>query len=278
MPWPMRKKLAVFVNIAYEQWAPDSAPGISPMGNPLPPGIVDTQARSWGRYGRVGIIRLLNVLERTGLPATIMASGSFAQDTPDVLQEMVRQGHEICGHSTYQNVLPALLSPQEERAMIHECQDAIGAVTGVRPVGWISPRGTPSARTAELLAEAGGTWFGDCFDADRGQVVTHPAGPLVHLPLTMEINDLPMVMKHGASPSEYLAAMNEHLAGHLRYGDGTSHLDVTVHAHVGGRPGYAAAFEDALAMLAERDDVWIGTRAEAAEMILETFTEEARHR
>lgn len=274
MSWPDGKKLAVFVNIAYEQWSPDTAPGVSPMGNPLPAGITDTQAQSWGRYGRVGIGRLLGILASRAVPATVMASGSFAEDTPEVLQEAVAQGHEICGHSSYQNVLPALLSPDDERAMIRECHEGLTRVTGVAPTGWISPRGTPSTSTASILAEFGYTWFGDCFDTDRGEVVEYRAASLVHLPLTMEVNDLPMVMKHGAGPGDYVAAVTEQLAGHLRYADGSTHLDVTVHAHVGGRPGYAAAFDDALALLTARDDVWIGTRREAAQLILGASAEQ----
>lgn len=268
MLWPENKKLAVFVNIAYEQWAPDAAPGVSPMGNPLPEGIPDTQARSWGRYGRVGMQRLLEILEHHGIPATVMASGSFAEDTPDVLRRAVAQGHEICGHSSYQNVLPALLSADEERTMVRGCHEALTRATGVAPTGWISPRGTPSASTPEILADLGYTWFGDCFDTDHGEVVTYGAESLVHLPLTMEVNDLPMVMKHGAGPGDYVKAVKEHLRGHLRYADGTTHLDITVHAHVGGRPGYAAAFDDALSLITEHQDLWIATRRDAAQLIL----------
>jgi len=44
---------------------------------------------------------------------------------------------------------------------------ALEAAAGQRPRGWVSPRGTPSAESARLLAEAGYVWQGDVFDDDR---------------------------------------------------------------------------------------------------------------
>jgi hypothetical protein len=49
--WPEGRQYAIFVNVAFEAWAEGKVPGVSPMGNPLPGGLFDTQARSWGEYG-----------------------------------------------------------------------------------------------------------------------------------------------------------------------------------------------------------------------------------
>ena len=34
--WPGGKRIAVVFNVCLEQWSDGKAPGISPMGNPLP--------------------------------------------------------------------------------------------------------------------------------------------------------------------------------------------------------------------------------------------------
>ena len=268
MQWPNGAALAVFVNVAYEQWSPSKAPGISPMGNPLPGGITDTQARSWGAYGDTGIHRLLQVLDRTGTTSTVMVSGSFTETSPDTVRDIADRGHEICGHGYYQDVLPPLLSDDEEAEMVSRCTNALEKLTGQQPHGWISPRGTPSERTAGLLAAHGYTWFGDCFDTDAPTVRSTSAGDLVFLPLTMEVNDLPMVMKHGRPIGDYRTEALDILNGFLRHADGTYHLDITVHAHVGGRPALAAQFEDTLRQLHETDGVWVTTRAQATEHVL----------
>ena len=44
--WPDDKRIAVVFNVCLEQWSDGKAPGISPMGNPLPAGVLDTMAIS----------------------------------------------------------------------------------------------------------------------------------------------------------------------------------------------------------------------------------------
>jgi hypothetical protein len=68
--WPSATPLAVSVSVMLEGWAAPDAPGIGPMGNPLKPGVVDLQARSWAEYGaKVGAWRLLDLLDREGVRA-----------------------------------------------------------------------------------------------------------------------------------------------------------------------------------------------------------------
>ncbi len=50
--WPDGRHVAVVFNVAFEGWSDGKAPGIGPMGNPLPGGIFDTNALAWGHYGR----------------------------------------------------------------------------------------------------------------------------------------------------------------------------------------------------------------------------------
>ena len=49
--WPKKKRIAVVFNVCLEAWSDGKAPGISPMGNPLPAGVLDTMAISWAAYG-----------------------------------------------------------------------------------------------------------------------------------------------------------------------------------------------------------------------------------
>ena len=258
--WPGGRSVAVMVNVAYEAWPEGVAPGISPMGNPLPSGLLDTQAISWADYGpKAGLARLLGVLERSGTRATFMVSGILTDKYPETIKGIVEQGHEICGHSWSQNVLPVALSESEERHEMLRCIEALASVSGQRPQGWISPRGTPSRHTARLAREAGLSWFGDVFDSDLPYMLDTEAGPIVALPLQMEINDLPLIMRFGRSPLALHEELSRLLHYALRSGE-LSLLDITVHVHVGGRPAVAGVFEDSLSELRERGDVWLTTR------------------
>src|SRR3954471_11226448 len=92
--WPEARPLAVAVNVMLEGWTDDSAPGIGPMGNPLKPGVLDLQARSWAAYGpEAGAWRLLEILEGFGLKAVFYTSGIVAQRYSALLQAIAAAGH-----------------------------------------------------------------------------------------------------------------------------------------------------------------------------------------
>src|SRR5216683_3433518 len=119
--WPGGRLVAVVFNVAYEAWSDGKAPGIGPMGNPLPPGTFDTNALSWGRYGQdTGIERLLKILDRTHHKASVMVSGILAERAPQKVKAIAAAGHEIVAHSYAQDIVPAMLSPEEDKENIRK--------------------------------------------------------------------------------------------------------------------------------------------------------------
>jgi hypothetical protein len=265
LPLPEGKRTVVMLNIAYECWSPGGRPGVGPMGNPLPAGVFDTQAASFGDYAwREGIWRLLRVLDSRKLRATVFASGRLAELSPQSLRATQDAGHEIAAHSYAQDIIPACLNREEERANLELTLKSLGeVVTGDAIRGWLSPRCTPSDVTGELLAQAGMQWFSDVFDRD-GAYLRPETGDLVWLPFTMDVNDLPMYMKHGQPPRRLLETFVDSLAWIDDHETGIAHLDVTVHAHVFGRPYGAWVFDEICALVAARTDIWTPTRAEYA--------------
>jgi peptidoglycan/xylan/chitin deacetylase (PgdA/CDA1 family) len=261
--------VAVIVNVAYEAWSDGVGPGVGPMGNPLPPRVADTNAMSWGHYGATrGIQRLLALLHRTGVRASIMVSGVLAIRTPDVLAGMADAGHDIVAHSLAQDIVPAGLSAEEDIENIRQTTALLAGASGVQPTGWISPRGTPRADTARHLLDAGYLWQGDVFDDDRPYLQLFEHGRLVAIPLTMEINDLPHAMRFGRSPRQFIEAFDDQLAHAVSLEPEAMLIDVTAHAHVYGRPPGAWAFEEILRKVSARDDVWVATRAEVARHVI----------
>lgn len=269
--WPTGKRLAVLVNVALEGWSAGSGPGIGPMGNPLPRGAFDFQARSWAEYGpRRGMSRLLKVLDRTGVKATVMTSGIVAERYPELVAAVAAAGHEVCAHGYAQELVPATLDEPAECASITESVRVLEAATGARPTGWISPRCTPSERTARLLAESGFEWYADVFDDDLPRVELTDAGPIVAIPFTMDLNDLPLHVRYGQPPENFVATLRYLVKRWSAGSDEYGCLDVTVHAHVFGRPLGALAFADALEVLCSEHWVWTTTHAELAARCLPT--------
>src|SRR5437763_2133157 len=97
--WPSDRPLAVSVAVMLEGWAAPDAPGIGPMGNPLKPGTVDLQARSWAEYGaRVGAGRLLDLLHQQDVRAVFYTSGVVAEGYPQLAAALAESGHVIAAH------------------------------------------------------------------------------------------------------------------------------------------------------------------------------------
>jgi peptidoglycan/xylan/chitin deacetylase (PgdA/CDA1 family) len=266
--WPGGRHIAVVFNVAYEAWSDGVAPGLGPMGNPLPAGATDTNAISWAHYGaRRGIHRLLRVLDRTAVRASIMVSGILTLRTPDVITSIVDAGHELVAHSLAQEMVPATLSSQDDAENIRQTTALLTGASGIQPVGWISPRGTPGADTARHLLEAGYQWHGDAFDDDRPYLQVFDAGAIVAIPLTMDVNDLPHAMRFGRSPRQFIEVFEDQLRYALARETEALLIDVTAHAHVYGHPAGAWAFEHLAAQVRERDDLWVATRGEIAQHV-----------
>jgi hypothetical protein len=245
--WPKDRSLALSVSVMLEGWTDDSAPGIGPMGNPLKPGVLDFQSRSWADYGpRAGAWRLLDVLAAGDVKAVFYVSGILAERYPDLMHAIVQAGHAIAAHSWAQNILPAYQTKEEESSDLERCTQALEQASGMRPRGWLSPRCTPSADTSELLARAGYLWHADFFDGDLPRLLDTAAGSITAMPFTMEVNDMPLYVRYGNEPEAFTRILERILSGWPRLGGQPGCLDVTVHAHVFGRPSGALEFANAL--------------------------------
>jgi peptidoglycan/xylan/chitin deacetylase (PgdA/CDA1 family) len=268
--WPGGHRVAVVFNIAYEAWSDGQAPGIGPMGNVLKPGYFDTNADSWARFGEVrGIERLLEIVARRGVKASVMVNGVLAQRRPDMVRRIAETGHEIVNHSWGMDVIPVYLDEAAERENLRRNDDLLNQVAGCRPTGWISPRGTGSAITSSLLAEAGYLHHGDVNDDDRPYVMHFGTRRLVAIPLTMEVNDLPTCVRYGHPPRVLIDSFEDALQAFTGRETGPLMLDVTAHTHVLGRPAGAWVYDEIIQRAQARDDLWITTRAEMARFVLE---------
>ena len=266
--WPGGKKIAVIFNVCLEAWSDGKAPGISPMGNPLPVGALDTMAISWAAYGyKRGIYRLLDALAAHGAKASVLTNAIIAERAPEAVRAVADAGHEVLSHSYSMDVIPALLSIEEQKKNIMRCTSLLERASGKRVVGWLSPRGTSGPDLPRLLSEAGYSWYGDVFDDDLPYVQDHGGKPIVAIPLNTDVNDMPF-MKYGNAPKMMLDAFEENLTIARASSDAPAIIDVTVHAHIFGRPRGAHYFGKIVERAVGASDVWVATRREIAEFML----------
>ena len=270
--WPNGKRIAVVFNVCLEAWSDGKAPGISPMGNPLPAGVLDTMAISWAAYGvEIGIHRLMDAFARHGAKSSVMVNAVIAERSPATVKDIAQNGHEVLSHSYAMDVIPALLSDDDERKNIDRCTALLEKASGQKIVGWLSPRGTSKPSTPKLLAEAGYRWYGDVFNVDLPYVVSHGNKRIVAIPLSYDVNDMPS-MKYGHPPRMMLESYNE-VIEIARAGNGELRIiDVTSHAHIFGHHRGAHFYEQIIDRAMSSPDIWVGTRAEIADHLLNMAT------
>jgi len=124
-----------------------------------------------------------------------------------------------------------------QKAMIKHSLDVIERFCGKRPLGWLGPGLTQTFETPDLLTAAGIKYIGDWVYDDEPTTIDTVNGPLVTLPYTMELNDIPMmaVQHHEA---EYLTKRTIDQFDRL-YAEGEKRakiLALAIHPYLSGQP------------------------------------------
>ena len=215
-----------------------------------------------GEYGaRVGVPRVLHLLESHGLRATFFVPGHTIESFPQETESILKAGHEIAHHS-YAHIDPSTQAPDEERADMERGLAALEKI-GVRPLGFRSPSADLSEVTLRLVEELGFVYDSSLMTDDYRPF--HPrigdrvsrAAPLERgresrvweLPLSFELDDwvhfqfnFDPYRKGGAPPSDVL----EIWQGEFDWMDGNLDdgvLTVTMHPQVIGRGHRIAMLE-----------------------------------
>jgi len=262
--WPGNKKLAVMVTVMFEVWSDGKAPPYSPMTTSLKPGTPDLLAISWSRYGgKTGVWRFMRIFDNAEIKATVCLNAKAAELFPEAVTELHKRGHEIAAHSYTQDLILPYLAPQEEKEVIQRCARTIEKAVGVRPVGWFSPVAAPTVYTAEFLAEEGFVWHGDYNDTDLPYAFETKKGKLV----AIAHSDFTDNRTLRSSPRDFYNVYKDTFDYLYRH-EAPSLINLTVHAHFGGRPLMAAMLHELLRYMRGFADVWFARHDEVAHWVL----------
>lgn len=103
-----------------------------------------------------GLLNTLEILDSMDLKATMFVIAQDLQDARkrELIEEAVKQGHEIASHSLTHRRLPAL-GRDEQRREIFESRERISKVLGVDVIGFRAPYFDIDQRMLELMVAAG---------------------------------------------------------------------------------------------------------------------------
>ena len=193
LPLPNQARIVVWTIVNLEVWdisRPMPRQVLpAPTGQPMLP---DVPNWSWHEYGmRVGVWRFFDLYKRLGIAPTLSINARVCLDYERVAREAREQNWEFMGHSYDQIPIHKV---EDQAGMIARSMDVLEKFAGKRPVGWLGPGLTQTYDTPELLAAAGVKYIGDWVYDDEPTVIRTAKGPLVTLPYSVELNDIPMMI------------------------------------------------------------------------------------
>jgi peptidoglycan/xylan/chitin deacetylase (PgdA/CDA1 family) len=204
----------------------------APTGVPLLP---DVPNWSWHEYGmRVGAWRFFELFSRLGIRPTLATNARVCEDYPRVAEQAKRDGWEFMGHAYDQIPIHKI---EDQAAMIHRSLDILERFTGKRPVGWLGPGLTQTYETPELLVEAGIKYIGDWVYDDEPTMIRTAKGPLVTLPYSVELNDIPMmIVQHHQSDYLQTRAIDQFDRLYAESKDRAKVMALAIHPYISGQP------------------------------------------
>jgi peptidoglycan/xylan/chitin deacetylase (PgdA/CDA1 family) len=277
--WPGGARLAVSIVINYEEGSersfavgdPDQESLTEWGAYAVPPEIRNLAMESMHEYGsRVGVWRLLDILERHSVKCTFFACAVAFEQTPGVARAAVAGGHEICSHG-YRWEEVFRLAEGEEREHIRLAVESLQRTTGERPVGWYCRYG-PSVNTRRLLVEEGGFLYdSDSYNDEIPYLVEVDGRRHLVVPYAPDTNDIQFWLGNGLAPADqFFAYLRDSFD--VLYAEASSQprmMSVGLHCRIIGRPGRARALDRFIEYAKGRPEVWFATRAEIARWWLE---------
>ena len=275
--WPdnARVALAVIVNLEHWDWeVPDGTPlPVSPLGGPEglwsgnPAGNLFPDIGGYGNheYGnRVGIFRILAVLDKYGITATLALDKAVADHNPTLVKEGQKCGAEFIAHGlSRRRIIHIGMSAEEERDYIRASIDAVETATGTRPVGWSGPDFQETPNTPSLLAAEGIRYVCDWGNDEQPYRMTPKTGELYSLGVQQYLDDNYIHLHGRRTINEVNLLWRDWFDG--LYADGaTAGRLMVLHLHpwIMGQPWRIRHLDEVLGHICAHQGVWKATGGE----------------
>lgn len=219
------------------------------------------------RFGpRVGVDRILRLLDRLKLRATFFIPGWTVEHHPAPAARIRDAGHEIGAHGNMHEALGFLDEEQEDRVM-REQLAILDSQLGVRPAGYRSPSWDVNVWTPTLLKRHGFLYDSSLMGNDVPYEVETGQGPLIEVPVQWLLDDAPLFRHvYGATnaiadPGRVLQMWSKEFAAMHRE---NGCFVLTCHPFVSGRASRIALLEELVTYMRRSRGVWFATCEEVA--------------
>jgi peptidoglycan/xylan/chitin deacetylase (PgdA/CDA1 family) len=259
---PNNGRMWVWLIVNVEHWSIERAMPRTvlspPMGQPLLP---DVPNWAWHEYGmRVGFWRLYDALNQRGIVPTMATNGIVCETYPRIVESALKKDWEIMGHGFVQGPMHKLENQQEA---IQTTVDTIKRFSGKAPVGWESPGLTEDDHTLDCLSQSGIEYVADWVLDDQPIWLNAQPKPVLSVPYTVEINDIPMMLLQQNRSEEMLLRGIDQFERLWRESETIPRvMAISVHPYVTGVAHRIGYFEKLLDHIQSRAGVVIQTGEE----------------
>ena len=224
------------------------------------------------QYGaRVGLPRLVNLLDAHKLPATFFIPSVSLAITPSMASLIKRSGRHEIGVHGWIHELNATLPDSAERALLTKAVAELTRMTGTKPTGYRAPSWNYSPNTLSILRDMGFRYESSLMADDAPYELLQKGKPtgLVEIPVQWILDDAPLFDPRGQrymNPRDIAKVWMDEFD--KAYDEGTM-LVLTLHPHVSGHRSRIIALEQLIAHIEARGagKVWWATHAAAAEYV-----------
>ncbi|MGG5808038.1 polysaccharide deacetylase family protein [Falsiroseomonas sp. CW058] len=258
--WPGGKRVAAYILLHLEHTEIDP-----PAGTHRDPrfrgafysGHPDWTAYSYREYGnRIGIWRILDLLDRLKLPASVAVNLMAAQRHPEIVAACRDRGFEPVAHGiSASRMVTSRMEEAEQRAHILRARDGLGAIWP-GATGWLGQDHGATEATTRLLAEAGFAWSMDWANDD--EPYRHASG-LLALPPPGEWDDVQTLWLRRVPVTRWPALVRDALDRLLAEPRGGRVLGLGVHPWMLGAPHRIRYLAESLGDLASRAGLHVAT-------------------
>jgi peptidoglycan/xylan/chitin deacetylase (PgdA/CDA1 family) len=229
-------------------------------------------ALSMQQYGaRVGLPRIVALLDRHKIPATFFAPSVSLALTPSMVPLIKRSGRHEFGIHGWIHELNMTLPDSAERALLTKAMAEVKQLTGTTPTGYRAPSWNFSPNTLTILRDMGFRYESSLMADDRPYELVQDGTPtgMVELPVEWILDDAPLFDPRGQSymnPRDVARVWMDEFD--KAYEEGTM-LVLTMHPHISGHRSRIVALEQLIAHIEAKGPgkVWWATHGAAAEYV-----------
>jgi allantoinase len=268
--WPGQATVAVWVvpNVEHYEYLPPPA-HVDPYPRTPHP---DVRKFAYHDYGnRVGFWRVLRILDKYEIPATVSLNVAVLDHYPEIATVMVERNWEFMSHGLYNTRYLTGLDRDSERQILDECSNVLERHTGQRFTGMLGPNITGNLWTPDVLASLGMRYQADWVHDERPTPLLVTGGSsLVAIPYSYELNDAPLLMRSHVEAelySDMCIAQFDRLRRDASRSGGRV-MALPLHPFAIGQPHRIGALEKILGHMRD-NEAWIAT----ASQIVDHYTE-----